>query len=146
LLLVDAYFDEVSSVLLALYAELFADESLIELVFFVAKVVLLDEDVDSEIFPNFGFGSSTFVSFGLALQLGDFSSTLSGALAGVVGTCFFQEGSGFSGVDGAELSGVVLEGVFHDGVDGGLGLGVVDLSVSGFELCVVGLLLVDEVA
>ena len=149
LLVVDEYFEEVSAGLLAPYEELLDDKSLMELVFFVATaLLLLDGEADSEMFPNFGLDSASLFSFCCfqlgVFKLGAFSSNLSNALAGAAGTCFFHEGRGFSGVDGAELSGVALEGTFHDGVD--VVFGPLGESASGFELCVVVLLLVDEVA
>ena len=89
--------------------------------FVLAAVLLLDDDELSEIFPNFGFDSSALASFCCfqlgVFQLGVFSSTVSTFFGAVAAACFLHEGTGLSGVDGAELSGVVLVAVFHDGVD-----------------------------
>ena len=76
--------------------------------------------------PNFGFESSTFVSFCCfqlgVFQLGAFSSVLAGATGAAGAAGFFQDGTFGSGVDGVELSGDVFDvtDAFHDGTFGGL--------------------------
>ena len=116
------YFDAKSVSFFALYGESVSRESLNELFGFVATVLLLDAaGLDSVIFPNLGLNSSALFSFCCfqlgVFQLGVFSSTVSTFFGAVAAACFLHEGTGLSGVDGAELSGVVLVAVFHDGVD-----------------------------
>ena len=96
----------------------FSDVLLVELLVFAA-VLLVDDGALSEIFPSFGFESSAFASFCCfqlgVFQLGTFSSTFS-TLGGAATACFFHEGTGFSGVDGVELSGLVfVTDFFHEG-------------------------------
>ena len=98
--------------------ELF-NELVVELLL-VAAVLLADDGALSEIFPNFGLASSALASFCCfqlgVFQLGAFSSTFS-TLGDAAAACFFHEGTGFSGVEGVELSGVVfVVEAFHEGV------------------------------
>ena len=115
------YFDDKSASFFALYKESVFTESLTEAFAVVEKLLLLDAGLESDILSNFGLNFSSLFSFCCfqlgVFQLGVFSSTFSTLLGVVEAACFFQEGTGLSGVDGVELSGVVLTDAFHDGDD-----------------------------